>query len=174
MATIHRAHLAARGFTGYVYVALEESSAESGPLTIETGQRFPVIATAPSRIDTMDTTIADAVQQVRVLTQLVQSTLDEKTVATLKRSVDEFQKIMGTLATNNARLRSLIVNTERDSRAIALLLDGKTITSLKRSWTASGVTAALAANDTEPVRSLSTPNATVAKSGRSSKRATPR
>jgi hypothetical protein len=38
-----------------------------------------------------------------------------------------------TLVANNERLGSLIVNTERDSRNIGLLLDGKTIESLKRS-----------------------------------------
>jgi phospholipid/cholesterol/gamma-HCH transport system substrate-binding protein len=133
VATIIARGLAARGFTGYVYVALENTSADSGPLTIDSGQHFPVIPTAPSLADTMDTTVADAVQQVRLLTRLLQSALDEKTVASLKQSVDEFQKIMATLAANNERLGSLIVNTERDSRNIGLLLDGKTIESLKRS-----------------------------------------
>ena len=154
VATITARGLAARGFTGYVYVALEDSGPDSGPLTIQSGQPFPVIPTAPSRTDTMDTTVADAVQQVRALTQLLQSALDEKTVAALKRSVDAFQTIMGTLARNNARLGSLIVNTERDSRAIGLLLDGKTITSLKQSLNGlQQVAAALAANDAE-LRSL--------------------
>ena len=61
---------------------------------------------------------------------------------------------MGTLALNNARLGSLIVNAERDSRAIGLLLDGKTITSLKRSVDGlQQVTAALGTNDAE-LRSL--------------------
>src|SRR5262249_10135247 len=132
VATITSRGLAARGFTGYVYVALENSGTESGPLTIESGQRFPVIPTAPSRTDTLDTAVADAVQQVRTLTQLLQSVLDEKTVATLKRSVDDFQAITGTLAAKNAQLGSLIVNTERGSRQVAQLLDGQTITSLKR------------------------------------------
>jgi phospholipid/cholesterol/gamma-HCH transport system substrate-binding protein len=81
----------------------------------------------------LDTTVAGATQELRVLTLLLQSLLDEKTIAALKRSVDELQEIMGTLIANNERLDSLIVNAERDSRDIRLLLDEKTIASVKRS-----------------------------------------
>jgi len=148
VATITARGLAARGFTGYVYVALENTGAGSLPLTIEPGQRFPRIPTAPSLTDTMDTTIADATKQVRILTALLQSTLDDKTIVALKQSIDGFQEIIGTLVANNARLGSLIANTERDSRNIGLLLDGKTIASLKGSMDGlQKVMATLAAND---------------------------
>jgi ABC-type transporter Mla subunit MlaD len=133
VATITARGLAARGFTGYVYIALENTGAESGPLTIDSGQRFPVIPSAPPLTNTMDTTVAEAVQQVRLLTRLLQSVLDEKTIASVKQSVDRFNEIIGPLAANNARLNSLIVNAERDSRSVGQLLDGKTIASLKRS-----------------------------------------
>ncbi len=148
VATITARGLAARGFTGYVYVALENTSAESGPLTIESDQRFPRITTAPLLTDTMDTTVADATKQVRLLVELLRSTLDDKTVASLKQSIGGFQEIIGTLVANNARLGSLIANTERDSRDIGLLLDGKTIASVKRSVDGlQQVMATLAAND---------------------------
>jgi len=154
VATITARGLAARGFTGYVYVALENTGADSGPLTIEPGQRYRVISTAPSRIDTMDTTVADATQKVRVLTRLLQSVLDEKTITSLKQSVDEFQEIMALLVANNERLHSLIINAERDSRGISLLLDEKTIGSLKRLVDElQGVMATLAANS-ERLRSV--------------------
>jgi phospholipid/cholesterol/gamma-HCH transport system substrate-binding protein len=148
VATLTARGLAARGFTGYVYVALENIGTESGPLTIEPGQHFPVIPTTPSLTDTMDTTIADAVKQVHLLTQLLQSVLDDKAVASLKKSIEGFQEIMATLVANNGRLDSLIINTERDSRDIGRLLDGKTIESLKRSLDGlQEITATLTAND---------------------------
>lgn len=133
VATITARGLAARGFTGYVYVALENTGASLGPLTIQPGQRYPVIPTAPSRTDNLDTTVADATSEVRVLTRLLQSLLDEKTIASMKQSDDGLQQVMATLVANDKRLRSLLANTESDSRAIGLLLDEKTITSLKRS-----------------------------------------
>jgi ABC-type transporter Mla subunit MlaD len=150
VATIVARGVAARGFTGYAYVALENTGADSGPLTIASGQQFPVIPTAPSVTNTMDTTIADAVQQVRILTRLLQSALDEKTVASLKQSAAGLQEIMATLVANNGRLGSLIVNTERDSRHIGLLLDGTTIPSLKRSMDGlQQIMATLAANNAQ-------------------------
>ncbi|HEX3991699.1 MAG TPA: MlaD family protein [Acetobacteraceae bacterium] len=147
VATITSRGLAARGFTGYVYVALENTGADAGPPVIDPGHRYAVIPTAPSLTDTMDTTVADAVQQIRLMTPLIQSMLDKKTVASLKQSLDEFQAIMTTLAAHNERLGSLIVNADHDSRAIGLLLDDKTIASLQR--TAGGlqdVMATLTAN----------------------------
>jgi phospholipid/cholesterol/gamma-HCH transport system substrate-binding protein len=154
VATITSRGLAARGFTGYVYVALEDTGAEVGPPVIEPGQRYAAIPTAPSLTDTMDTTVADAVQQVRLLTQLIQSVLDEKTVTSLKLSLDGFQEIMATLVANNERLGSLIANVDHDSRKIGLLLDDKTIASLKRTLDGlQDITAMLTANDAR-LRSL--------------------
>ena len=148
VATITSRGLAARGFTGYVYVALEDSGAESGSLTVASGQRFPAITTAPSVMETMDTTVADATQQVRELANLVKSTLDDKTVASLKQTLDGFQQVVGTLAANNTRLASLLVNVDRDSRDIGQLLDAKSIASLKGSIEGlEKVMATLAAND---------------------------
>lgn len=137
VATITARGLAARGFTGYVYVALESPGAESGPLTIQPGQRYSVIPTAPSQIDTMDTAVADATQKVQTLTRLLQAVLNETTIASLKRSAGELDEIMATLTANNDRLNSLIVNAERDSRDLRPLLesvlDKKTIAALKQS-----------------------------------------
>lgn len=154
VATITSRGLAARGFTGYVYVALENTGSDAGPPVIGPGQLYAVIPTAPSLTDTMDTTVADAVQQVRLLTQLTQSMLDEKTVASLKQSVDGFQQIMATLVAHNERLGSLISNVDHDSRRIGLLLDDKTIASLKRTVVGlQDITTTLTANDAR-LRSL--------------------
>jgi phospholipid/cholesterol/gamma-HCH transport system substrate-binding protein len=154
VATITARGLAARGFTGYVYVALENTGTGSGVPVIEAGQLYASIPSAPSLTDTMDTTVADAVQQVRLLTRLLQSMLDEKTVASLKQSLDGFQEIMTTLVANNERLGSLIVNVDHDSREIGALLDDKTVTSLKHTLEGlQEIISALTANDAR-LRSL--------------------
>ncbi len=154
VATITSRGLAARGFTGYVYVALENIGPETGPPVVESGQPFAVIPTAPALKDTMDTTVADAVQQVRLLTQLIQSVLDEKTVVSLKQSLDGFHEIMATLVANNDRLGSLIANIDHDSRQIGALLDDRSIASLKRTLDGlQQITSMLTANDAR-LRSL--------------------
>jgi phospholipid/cholesterol/gamma-HCH transport system substrate-binding protein len=154
MATITARGLAARGFTGYVYVALENTGAGLGLPVIEPGQLYPTIPSTPSLTDTMDTTVADAVQQVRLLTRLLQTVLDEKTVASLKQSLDGFQEIMTTLVANNERLGSLIVNVDHDSREIGALLDDKTVASLRHTLDGlQEIMSALTANDAR-LRSL--------------------
>jgi phospholipid/cholesterol/gamma-HCH transport system substrate-binding protein len=154
VATITARGLAARGFTGYVYVALENTGTGSGVPAVEPGQLYATIPSAPSLTDTMDTTVADAVQQVRVLTRLLQSMLDEKTVASLKQSLDGFQEIMSTLVANNERLGSLIVNVDHDSREIGALLDDKTVASLRHTLEGlQEIMSALTANDAR-LRSL--------------------
>jgi len=56
------------------------------------------------------------------MTELLQSVLDQKTIASLKDSVDSLQQVTRTLAANNRQLDSIIVNTDRASRQLKPLL----------------------------------------------------
>jgi phospholipid/cholesterol/gamma-HCH transport system substrate-binding protein len=130
VATITARGLATRGFTGYVYVALEDNGADQRPLAALPGESYPRIPTAPSRSVSLDTTISEVKQDVQQLTDLLHSVLDEKTVAALKRSVDDLQKVTAVLATNSQRLDAMIssaerttMNAERVSRDVKPLLD---------------------------------------------------
>ena len=154
VATITARGLAARGFTGYVYVALENTGPDSGTLSSEPGERYPIIPSAPSRTYTMDTTVANVTQKAEALTRLLQSLLDEKTIVSLKRSVDGLQEVAAVLAANNERLGSFIVNAERDSRAVGRLMDEKTVTSLKRSADGLGRLMATLTTDNKRLTSL--------------------
>jgi phospholipid/cholesterol/gamma-HCH transport system substrate-binding protein len=58
-----------------------------------------------------------------LLTHLVQSILDQKTVGSLKQSLDDLQKVTQTLAANDEKLRSLILNAERASNQLEPLLE---------------------------------------------------
>ena len=130
VATITSRGLATRGFTGYVYVALEDAGVDQRPLTALPGESYPVIVTAPSRSVSLDTTISEVKQDVQLLTDLLHSVLDRKTVESLKRSVDDLQKITEVLAANSRRLDTMIssaerttTNTERSSRDVKPLLE---------------------------------------------------
>lgn len=125
--------MAARGFMGYVYIALENSGTIQGPLTRDADHSYPVIATAASQIDTIDTTAAAAVQDVRTITQLLESLLDPSMLTSLKGSVRDLSEVLGLLVTNEGHLQSSITNIDRDTQQIGLLLDEKTVASLKQS-----------------------------------------
>jgi phospholipid/cholesterol/gamma-HCH transport system substrate-binding protein len=115
VATITARGLATRGFTGYVYVALEDSGIDRRPLERRQGESYPHIPTAPSRSVSLDTTISEVKQDVQQLTDLLHSVLDERTVGSLKRSVDDLQKVTQVLATNSQKLDTMISSAERTS-----------------------------------------------------------
>jgi phospholipid/cholesterol/gamma-HCH transport system substrate-binding protein len=130
VATITARGLATRGFTGYVYVALEDNGVDQRPLAALPGESYPRIPAAPSRSVSLDTTISEVKQDVQQLTDLLHSVLDQKTVGALKRSVDNLQKVTAVLAINSQRLDAMIssaerttMNAERLSRDVKPLLD---------------------------------------------------
>jgi len=130
VATITARGLATRGFTGYVYVALEDNGVDARPLAVPPGESYPLIPTAPSRVVTLDTSISEVKQDVQQLTDLLHTVLDQKTVESLKRSVDDLRKVTEVLATNSQRLDVMIssaerttVNAERLSRDLKPLLE---------------------------------------------------
>ncbi|WP_237056161.1 MlaD family protein [Microbulbifer sediminum] len=128
VATITARGLATRGFTGYVYVLLENTGTGQGPLTAAPGDRYPQIPTAPSRVVSLDTAISQVNQNVQQLTDLLHTLLDEKTIASLRATVQDLQRVSHTLAENQEKLGSLIANTERASRRLEPLLDSSTDT----------------------------------------------
>lgn len=123
IATITARGLATRGFTGYVYIALEDAGTDSRRLVAPPGERYPTIATAPSKSVTLDTTVYQINENVQILTELMQSILDKNTMASLKQSVGSLQQVTKVLAENSKKLNSIIANTERASNKIGPLLE---------------------------------------------------
>jgi phospholipid/cholesterol/gamma-HCH transport system substrate-binding protein len=126
VATITSRGVATRGFTGYVYVALEDNGADSRPPGKPAGEPYPVISTAPSKVVSLDMTLDQVNENVQILTTLVRTVLDDRTVVSLKQSVDSLDRITKTLADNNRRLNTIIVNGERASQQITPLLESST------------------------------------------------
>jgi phospholipid/cholesterol/gamma-HCH transport system substrate-binding protein len=122
VATITSRGLATRGFTGYVYIALEDVGINSRPLVGRPGEAYPIIPTAPSKVVTLDTTINQVNANFQIVTELLKSILDAKTVASLKQSADSLQQVTKVLADNTDKLNAIVANTERASRRIDPLL----------------------------------------------------
>jgi phospholipid/cholesterol/gamma-HCH transport system substrate-binding protein len=122
VATITGRGLATRGFTGYVYVNLEDRAAAGAPLVAARGEPYPVIAAAPAQSVSLDTSITQLNQNVQVVTTLLQSALDAQTLASIKESLAAMQQVTRTLAANNDRLGTIIANAERASAQVPPLL----------------------------------------------------
>jgi phospholipid/cholesterol/gamma-HCH transport system substrate-binding protein len=148
VATVTSRGLASKGFTGYVYVSLEDEPTGSPPVPIASGAPYAEIRTAPSRSINLDTAISQVNDNVQYITKLLQTSLDEKTVASLKQSVDSMQKVTAllqtsldektvgsmkqsldslqkvtrTLAANSDKMNAIIVNAERATNRLEPLL----------------------------------------------------
>ncbi len=123
IATITARGLATRGFTGYVYIALEDTDAKGSPLEAAPGSPYPVIRTAPSRSVSLDMAISQVNENVQAVTELLRSVLDKKTVVSLKQAVDNLQQVTQMLNENNKKLRSIIANAEQASDQLHPLLE---------------------------------------------------
>ncbi len=123
VATVTSRGLATRGFTGYVYVSLEDAGADFTPLAAAPGNLYPLIRSAPSHSVSLDTTISQVNENVQQVTELLRSVLDKQTIASLKESLDNLRQVTAMLEQNNKRLSAIIVNTEQASGQFRPLLD---------------------------------------------------
>lgn len=123
VATITSRGLATRGFTGYVYVSLDDPGLGAQQLTAEEGQAYPRIKIAPARSLNLDTAISQLNQNVQFMTDVMRSIFDRDTVASLKQTADNLQKVTHTLAENNRKLASIISNTQQASSQFSPLLE---------------------------------------------------
>jgi phospholipid/cholesterol/gamma-HCH transport system substrate-binding protein len=122
VATITSRGLATRGFTGYVYVSLDDVGVDSRPLTAKAGTPYPVIRVAPSKVITLDTDISQVKDNVQVITALLQSLLDRKTILSLQQSAESMQRLTRLMSDNSQKLNSIIDHTEVASRRFDPLL----------------------------------------------------
>lgn len=134
VATITARGLATRGFTGYVYILLEDTGTDQSPLATAAGSTYPRLPSAPSRSVNLDTAISQVNQNVQILTELVRALLDGETIASLKQTAANLQKVSQVLAGNQERLASIIANTEQASGQLGPLLvsSNDTMTALRQ------------------------------------------
>ncbi|MCY1296310.1 virulence factor Mce family protein [compost metagenome] len=123
VATITSRGLATRGFTGYVYIALEDVGTNSAPLTTIPGEPYPIIPTEPSKIVTLDTSINQVNESFQALAKVLKSLFDEKTIVSLKQSADNLQQVTKAMAENTKKLDAIVANTERASHRFEPLLE---------------------------------------------------
>jgi len=116
VATITSRGLATRGFTGYVFIALENVGADSGPLIPRPGDPYPTIAAAPSKGMTLDTVMSQANDNLQTVTTLLASLLDKDTIASLTQSAENLQKVTQAMVENTKKMDAIVANTERASR----------------------------------------------------------
>lgn len=122
VATISGRGLAARGFTGYVYVNLDDSGPAGAALAPRAGERYARIPAAPAQAVNLDTSIHQLDDSVRVVVALLQQALDADTIRSMKLTATHLEQVSGALAADPAGLRTTVRNVERASGQLAPLL----------------------------------------------------
>jgi phospholipid/cholesterol/gamma-HCH transport system substrate-binding protein len=123
VATVTSRGLASKGFTGYVYVSLDDDSADARPVTTAAANGYPQLRTAPSRSVNLDTAISQVNDNVQSVTRLLQAALDDQTLASLRQALDGMQQVTRTLAANSEKMNAIILNAERASNRLEPLLE---------------------------------------------------
>ena len=123
VATITTRGLAPRGFMGYVYVALEDSGSHAGSLALDPASHLPLISVGPSRSISLDIAMSEVGANVKALSSLVLTVLNQDTLAGLDTSLRNLERVSTTLAANSERLNAILLNAERVSRQTVPLLD---------------------------------------------------
>jgi len=116
------ATLTTRGLTGVVYVALKDNSTDLRPLTVEPGQIYPVIRTAPSLFVRLDDALEQATKNFKKITNSIQTLLDPENQMLVKQTLQHMQQITANLAINGNRLNTILENTEMASSRLTPLL----------------------------------------------------
>ena len=96
-----------------------QAGAGTAPLP---GRPYPLLASAPAQIVSLDTAINQMNQTVQAVGGLLQATLDPATVAALKQSLASVEQVAQTLSANNRKLEAIIANAERASLQVQPLL----------------------------------------------------
>jgi ABC-type transporter Mla subunit MlaD len=123
VATITSRGLASKGFTGYVYVALEDDGSRPQAVAEAPAGGYRALRTGPARSVNMDTAINQVNENVQAMTRLIQSALDARTLASLRESLDSVQAVAQSLAADSRKMNIVLANAERASARLGPLLD---------------------------------------------------
>jgi phospholipid/cholesterol/gamma-HCH transport system substrate-binding protein len=122
VATITTRGLAARGFMGYVVVALEDGAGARGAPAFDPASHLPVIAVGPSRSLSLDRAISTLDANVQTLSALAQTALNRDALAALDASLRNLERVSNTLAANSERLNAILANADRVGRQVEPLV----------------------------------------------------
>jgi len=117
------ATLTSRGITGVAFIALKDSGTDLRPLVTEHGQQYPVIPTAPSIFMRLDTALRQLSKNIQTVADSFQALLDRDNLRSIKDILSHIDQVTGTLASNNQKLNTILLNTSHASQQLTNLLE---------------------------------------------------
>lgn len=102
------ASLETQGLTGAAYINITGGSREAEPATRATGQRYPVIASAPSGLQRVVTSAPEALARLIDLTNELNDVLNEHNRQAIDDTLDNLRRLTATMASHTGEIDSAI------------------------------------------------------------------
>lgn len=107
------ASLMSQGVTGITYIGLKATASTAPPLTIMPGEKYPVIAYAPSFLVKLDTVLSSVADNMKVIKNELQKLFSPDNQQALHDSLQNITKITDNFANNSDKINATINNASR-------------------------------------------------------------
>lgn len=122
------ATLTTRGITGITYIALKDKSTDLRPLVALPGQPYPVIKSSPSLFMRLDAALSQLSNNFNKISESLQSVLDKENVASIHQTLQNIERVTGTLAANSKKMDVILENASKASQQFGPLIQSSTTT----------------------------------------------
>jgi phospholipid/cholesterol/gamma-HCH transport system substrate-binding protein len=103
-----QASLETQGLTGVSYIEISGGSLDAPPLTVQPGQRYPVIASKPGGFQHLIASLPDVLNRVSELMTNLQGFLDDKNRAALAQTLANVQTLTAAAAAHAQDIESIL------------------------------------------------------------------
>jgi phospholipid/cholesterol/gamma-HCH transport system substrate-binding protein len=110
-----RATLNSRGVTGFTYVALIDNGENLTHLKALPGQKYPIILSAPSLFNRLDTALSELTKNFDKVSSAVECLLNNQNQQAFSNILQNMEHVTATLSKNDKKIDSLLENAAKAS-----------------------------------------------------------
>ena len=116
------ASLELTGITGVYYVEVSGGTREAPPIVRQEGQRYAVIASRPSRLQSFVASVPDVLSRVIDIEDRVSKLLDDRNLASISNTLKNLEKVSGEIAGKSDRIGATIEDTDTTLKQIQVTM----------------------------------------------------
>ncbi|MGE5202230.1 MAG: MlaD family protein, partial [Acidobacteriota bacterium] len=106
------ASLELTGITGVYYIEVSGGTLEAPPIVRQEGQRYAVIASRPSRLQSFVASVPDVLSRVIEIEDRLSRLLDDRNLASISNTLKNLETISGEVAAKSDRIGTVIDDTD--------------------------------------------------------------
>lgn len=108
----------AQGLTGYTFVQIKGSTKESPILKAQPDRKYPIIKSKPSEIESLFDELPRILKSTTTVIKQLSSVLDDKSIHTIKQTIDHIHQITQDLSQGPGSLKLAIQDIREDFKKI--------------------------------------------------------